>query len=56
MMLVEPLHEWSAGVQSDSQRVILLEDIEERTIAVFVSLLEDTVEIADRLMIMQDQQ
>ena len=34
---------------------ILLEDVEERQVAVLIRLLEDAVEIADRLMIVQDE-
>ena len=53
MMRVEPFDQRAAGVQRDSQMRELLEHIQKRPVAVLVGLLEDAVEIADRLMIVQ---
>ena len=50
----QPFHQRAAGVQRDRQVRVLLEDIEKRAVAVLVRLLEDAVEIADRLMVVQD--
>ena len=44
---------WCAG--AILQPVVALEDVEERQVAVLVGLLEDAVEVADRLMIVQDE-
>ena len=41
-----------SAIFSDS---IALEDVEERPIAVLIGLLEDVVEVADGLMIVQDE-
>ena len=54
-MLVKPLHQRSAGVQRDTKVAKGLKNIQKRTIAVFVSLLKDVIEVADRLMIVQGQ-
>ena len=54
MPLGKPLHQWPAGVQSD-RKIVPLEDIEKRLIGILIRLLENAVEIADRLMIVQDQ-
>ena len=55
MMRVEPFHQRAAGVQRDPHVRILLEHIEKRPIAVLIGLLENAVEIADRLMIVQGE-
>jgi hypothetical protein len=55
MIGVEPLHERSAGVQADLERLVGLEHIEERLVAVLVSLLEDVVEVAGGLVIVTDE-
>ena len=52
---VEPLHQRAAGVQGDLQRLVAGEHVEERPVAVLVGLLEDVVEIADRLVVVQGQ-
>ena len=55
MLDVEPFHQRAAGVQADLQRLVAAEDVEKRPVAVLVGLLEDVVEIADGLMIVEDQ-
>ena len=52
---VQPLHQRAAGVQPHLQLRIALEDVEKRPVAVLVRLLEDVVEVADRLMVVQDE-
>jgi hypothetical protein len=42
-------------VQRERQVGVALEDIEKRQVAILIRLLEDTVEISDGLMIMQNQ-
>jgi hypothetical protein len=42
-------------MEADFQTFIALEDVEEREVAVLVRLLEHSVEVADRLMIVQDE-
>jgi hypothetical protein len=34
---------------------VVFEDVEERAVAIFVGVLEDAVEVADRLMIVEDK-
>ena len=53
--LVEPFHQRPAGVQRDRQIRVGLEDVQERQVAVLIGLLEDAVEVADRLVVVQDQ-
>ncbi len=55
MMRVEPLQQRTAGVQADLERLVRLEDIEKRQVAVLIRLLEDVVEVADRLVIVADE-
>ena len=55
MMRVQPFHQRPAGVQRDPQMGILLEQVEEQPVAVLIRLLEDAVEIADRLVIVQGE-
>ena len=52
---VEPLHQRAARMETNLQSFIPLEDVEERQIAVLVRLLEDSVEVADWLMVVQDE-
>ena len=56
MVDVEPLHQRPAGVQGHLQARIALEDVQKRPVAVLIGLLENVVEIADRLMVVQDKQ
>jgi hypothetical protein len=42
-------------MERDPEVLVRLEDVQERKVAVLVRLLEDAVEIPDRLMIMQDE-
>ncbi len=55
MVRVEPFHQRAAGVQGDPQRLVAAEDVEKRQVAVLVGLLENVVEIADGLMIVEGQ-
>ena len=51
----EPFHQRAAGVQPDLQRRVAAKDLQKRAIAIVEGLLHDAVEVADRLMIVQDQ-
>ena len=55
MVGIEPFHQVAARVQADAQRRILFEQIEKRLVAVPIRLLENAVEVADRLVIVQDE-
>ena len=50
----DPLEEGPAGVQGEAQLGVPLEEREEGLVGVVVRLLEDAVEIADRLMVVND--
>jgi hypothetical protein len=50
MLLGQPFHQRARSVQADLQRRIAAKE-PKRAIAVLIRLLEDSVEIADRLMI-----
>ena len=52
---VEPFHQRAAGVQGDPQRLVAAENVEKRQIAVFVGLLENVIEIADGLVIVEGE-
>src|SRR5262245_15615874 len=54
MPLVEPLHERPASMQRDG-KIVLLKNVEKKLIRVLVGLLEDAVEVADRLVVVQDE-
>jgi len=51
----QPFHQRAARVQRHFQRVVAAENIEKRQIAVLIGLLEDVVEISDRLVVVQGQ-
>jgi hypothetical protein len=55
VVAIEPLHQGATGMEGDAERRIRLEDFEERQIAILIGLLEDPIEVADRLMIMENQ-
>ena len=52
---VEPLHQRAARVEADLQSFVSFKDVKERQVAVLVRLLEDSVEVADWLMVVQDE-
>ena len=53
MVLVEPLHQRTAGVQRNSQIGIRFKDFQKGQVARTIGLLEDAFEVADRLVVMQ---
>ena len=55
MMRGQPFHQRAAGVQRHLQRLVAAEDFQERAVAVVERLLEDVVEIADGLVVVQGQ-
>ena len=55
LVLDQPFHQRPAGVQGDGDFGILLEQFEEGPVAVAVGVLEDAVEVADGLMIVQGE-
>ena len=55
MVGIQPSHERATGVQRDRQILISLEYVQEGQVAVAVRLLEDIFEIADWLMVVQQQ-
>ena len=55
MMLIQPLHQAAACVQRNPNRWKLFKQIQKRQVAVLIRRLEDVVEIADRLVVVQDQ-
>ncbi len=55
VMRGQPFHERAADVQRHPQRRIAAEDVQKRAIAVVEGLLEDVVEIADGLVIVQGE-
>ena len=52
---VEPFHQRAARMQGDPQPFKSLEDVQKRQVTVEIRLLEHAVEIADRLVVVQDQ-
>src|SRR5690606_20160545 len=52
---VEPLHQRAARVETNLQPLVTFKDVEERQVAVLVGLLEDSVEVADWLVVVQDE-
>ena len=56
MMRIEPFDQRAAGVQRDLELRVAFEQIEKRPVAVLIGLLENTIEVADRLMIVQNEQ
>ena len=54
-MGVEPFQQRAAGVQAHLQIRIALEHVQERQVAVLIRLLEDVVEVADGLVVVQDE-
>ena len=55
MMRGEPFHQRAADVQRHLQRLVAAEDVQERAVAVVEGLLEDVVEVADGLVIVQGE-
>ena len=56
VMLVEPFHQRAAGVQRNPQLGgIAFQEVQKRQIAILIRLLEDPAEIADWLMVVQNQ-
>jgi hypothetical protein len=55
MVGVEPFHQGPACVQRELQARIAFKQIEKWLVAVAIRLLEDVIEIANGLMIMQDK-
>ncbi len=55
MMRVEPFDQRAARVQRELQIGIALEQIEKWPVAILIRLLENTIEIADGLMIVQNE-
>ena len=55
MTLSQPEHQRSRRVQRNLQFLIVLKDVQERQVTVLVGLLEDAVEIPNRLVIVQDE-
>ena len=55
MMPIEPFGQGAAGVQGQSDAGVAFEHLQKRQIAVAVRLLDHAVEIADGLMVVQDE-
>ena len=53
-MARQPFHQGPAGVQGDSQIDVRFKNLEKGKIAVAICAFEDVVEVANRLVIMQD--
>src|SRR5262245_32213168 len=56
MVRIEPFHQGPARVQRELQIRIALEQIKKRAVAVLIGLLEDAVEVPDRLMVVKNKQ
>src|SRR5207302_10699029 len=52
--LIDPFHERPAGVQRD-RKIVLLKNVQKGLICVLISLLEHAIEVANRLMVVQDE-
>ena len=55
MMLVQPFQQGTAGVQRQPQRIKRFENLQKRQVTVLIRLFENTVKIADRLVVVKDQ-
>ena len=55
MFLLQPLHQWATGVQRNRKISERLEYFQERKIAILIGGFENVIEVADRLMIVQNQ-
>ena len=55
VMIVEPFHQWPAGVQGNAKFVVFLENVQERQITILIRLFNDAVKIAHRLMVVKHQ-
>jgi hypothetical protein len=55
MAAIEPLGERAARVQAEPHAGMPLEQFEQRQITVLIRLLDDIVEVADGLMVVEDE-
>ena len=55
MVEVEPLCQWPAGVEGEANAGVLLEKVEHRQVGIAVGLLDDPVEVADGLVVMENK-
>ena len=53
MIRLQPLHQRATGVQRDPQVFVRLENIEERQIAILISLFKYAVKVSDWLVVMK---
>ena len=54
-MVDQPLHQAAGSVQRDLEVRVVVEDVEERAVAILVRRLEHAVEIADGLVVVQGE-
>ena len=55
MVTVEPLHQRTAGVEGQPNAGMTFEQFQQRQVAVVVGLFDDPIEVADWLVVMEDE-